>query len=154
MSAPPLRVARHGSPLGRWELTFRDALPAHGPHVLRYVGYREDSPGPFRRVEVPTRRGARHHQLRPGDPHARAGRARSSPRPHHEHTVTEHDGEQHGVELQLTPLGTRRLLGVPMHELAGRVIALEDLLGREAGELTERLYEAPGWPRASRCSTT
>ena len=33
--------------------------------------------------------------------------------------MTEHDGVQHGVELNLTPPAARRLLGVPMHELAG-----------------------------------
>lgn len=32
------------------------------------------------------------------------------------------------VELRLTPLGTRRLLGLPMHELADRTVALEELL--------------------------
>jgi AraC-like DNA-binding protein len=144
MSAPPLRVARHDSPLGRWEMTARDALPAHGPHVLRYVGYRESSPGPFRRVEVPT--GDVHVIISFGPEIRTPAPSRSFvAAPHDEHAVTEHDGEQHGLELQLTPLGTRMLLGVPMHELAGLVVPLEDLLGREADELAERLVEAPGW---------
>jgi AraC-like DNA-binding protein len=38
------------------------------------------------------------------------------------------------------------LLGVPMHELADRVTAIEDLLGREGDELPERLWEARTWP--------
>jgi AraC-like DNA-binding protein len=145
MSAPPIRVARHSSPLGRWELTARAALPAHGPHVLGYVGYREDSPGPFRRVEMPS---GEVHLIISFGPRIRAPEPVRSfvAAPDPEHAVTEHDGEQHGVEVQLTPLGTRRLLGIPMHELAGRVIALEDVLGREARELEERLAGAPGWP--------
>jgi len=51
-----------------------------------------------------------------------------------------------GVQVDLSPLGARRLLGIPMHELANRAVPLEDLLGREARSLVERLAEAPGWP--------
>jgi AraC-like DNA-binding protein len=48
------------------------------------------------------------------------------------------------LELRLTPLGTSRLLGLPLHELADRTVALEDLLpGTEV--LVARLQEAPGW---------
>lgn len=48
------------------------------------------------------------------------------------------------LELRLTPLGTRRLLGLPLHELANRTHALEELLpGAEA--LTARIREARSW---------
>jgi AraC-like DNA-binding protein len=48
------------------------------------------------------------------------------------------------LELRLTPLGTRRLLGRPMHELADRTVALEDLLpGTEM--LVARLRDTPRW---------
>jgi AraC-like DNA-binding protein len=58
-------------------------------------------------------------------------------------TVTGHDGEQAGYQLNLDLLGARRLLGVPMRELANRLVALEDVLGPFATELTERLTDAP-----------
>jgi len=57
--------------------------------------------------------------------------------------TTGHFGEQAGYELYLDLLGARRLLGVPIAELANRLVRLEDLLGRFAGELTEQLAEAP-----------
>lgn len=57
--------------------------------------------------------------------------------------TTEHGGVQNGLELKLTPLGARRLFGVPMHELVNRVVALDDLLG--TGTLLEELAEARGW---------
>jgi AraC-like DNA-binding protein len=57
--------------------------------------------------------------------------------------VTEHDGVQHGVELNLAPPAARRLFGLPMHELLNRVVPLGDVLGGD--ELAERLFEAPGW---------
>jgi AraC-like DNA-binding protein len=49
------------------------------------------------------------------------------------------------LELRVTPLGARRLLGVPMHELANRTVALEDVLPG-TGELVERLRERTTWP--------
>lgn len=54
-----------------------------------------------------------------------------------------HAGEQAGYELYLDLLGARRLLGVPMSELANRIVRAEDLLGPFAGELAERLAAAP-----------
>jgi AraC-like DNA-binding protein len=59
--------------------------------------------------------------------------------------VIEHDGELRGVQLDLSPLAARRIFRVPMHELAGRAVALEELLGSEAGLLEERIAEAPSW---------
>jgi AraC-like DNA-binding protein len=66
---------------------------------------------------------------------------------HESHTLVEHDGHQEGVEVHLTPLGARALFGVPMHELSNRVVELDDLLGRDADELIERMWEAPSWER-------
>jgi AraC-like DNA-binding protein len=50
-----------------------------------------------------------------------------------------------GVQVDLAPLGARRLLGLPMHELVNRAVPLEDVLGREARALVGRLADAPGW---------
>jgi AraC-like DNA-binding protein len=59
--------------------------------------------------------------------------------------VIAHDGRQYGVQLELTWRGARALLGVPAGELAHDVVGLEALVGRRAGELTERLALAPDW---------
>ena len=45
----------------------------------------------------------------------------------------------------LDPLVATMVFGVPMHVLARRVVALEDLLGGSGRELLERLHDAPGW---------
>jgi AraC-like DNA-binding protein len=55
-----------------------------------------------------------------------------------------HSGRQHGVEVRLTPLGAHALFGVPMHELANRVVALDEL-HPGLGELAERMWDAGGW---------
>jgi AraC-like DNA-binding protein len=49
------------------------------------------------------------------------------------------------VELRLTPLAAHRILGLPMHELTNRTVALADL-APEASDLVERMREAE-WPQ-------
>jgi AraC-like DNA-binding protein len=50
-----------------------------------------------------------------------------------------------GVQVNLTPLGARRLLAVPMHELTNRVVPFDDLFAGDARWLTERLAGARDW---------
>lgn len=56
-----------------------------------------------------------------------------------------HNGRQHGIQLHLTPLGARVLLGLPAGELASTVVDLTTLLGPVASELLERLRSARTW---------
>ncbi|HZA89831.1 MAG TPA: helix-turn-helix domain-containing protein [Solirubrobacterales bacterium] len=64
----------------------------------------------------------------------------------HDSYVVVQAGEwQSGIEVNLTPLGTYLLLGVPMEALTNRVVDLEDLLGGAAALLVEQLHEAPSW---------
>ncbi|HWV87984.1 MAG TPA: helix-turn-helix domain-containing protein [Capillimicrobium sp.] len=137
-------VQRHESEQGRWEMACRDAAAALRPHVRGYVGYVEDSPGPFRRLATPS---DEVHVILSFGPRMRVPHPVTSfvAAPHSHATVTEHDGRQHGLELRLTPLGARMLLGVPMGELADQVVELDALLGRDAGELIERVHDARTW---------
>ena len=59
--------------------------------------------------------------------------------------VIEHDGEMRGVQVDLTPLAARMIFRVPMQELARQVVPLEDLLGREARRLEDRLLDSGAW---------
>jgi AraC-like DNA-binding protein len=56
-----------------------------------------------------------------------------------------HDGRQSGIQLALTPLGARALLGMPAAELASIDVEATDVLGRLAGEVRERVLAAPDW---------
>jgi AraC-like DNA-binding protein len=56
-----------------------------------------------------------------------------------------HDGRQSGIQLALTPLGARALLGMPAAELASIDVEAADVLGRLAGEIRERVRAAPDW---------
>lgn len=129
-----------------WEAVQRapDARLRHS--VLSYGGYFELSTRPMRRLEVPFAGipliislgptllvdGVRHGSFV-------AGLDDSV-------TITEYAGEQRCIQVNLTPLGARRLFGLPMSELARRVVALDEILGRRpAAELVERLREAFDW---------
>jgi AraC-like DNA-binding protein len=58
-----------------------------------------------------------------------------------------HRGYQHGVQLALTPLGSRALFGMPAAELGSWLVDLTDLLGPRAVELRERLAATADWSR-------
>jgi len=62
-------------------------------------------------------------------------------------TLVGHGGRARCLQIDLTPLGARRLLGLPMSEIAHRSVSLEDVLGPGAGLLVERIAEAPDWDR-------
>ncbi len=127
-----------------WEAVSGSPDPRLRGSVLSYTGYVERAAAPMRRLEVPFAGipmivsfgpsilvdGVRHRSFVAGlDDRA---------------TVTEYVGEQRGIEVSFTPLGARRLFGLPMDELARRVVALEDLPGGDG--LAERLHDAPDWP--------
>lgn len=114
-------------------------------HVTRYTGYAEHTRAPLRRLEAATMTIPMILSLGPsmlvaGERH-RSFVAGLDDRP----TLTEHGGEQLGIEVNLTPLGARRLFGLPLVEIAHRVVVVQDLLGREGEALIARLTEAPGW---------
>lgn len=57
-----------------------------------------------------------------------------------------HEGRQSGIQLGLTPLGARALLGLPASELASIDVEASDVLGGLADELRERVTTAVDWP--------
>jgi AraC-like DNA-binding protein len=142
-----MEVSRHETPELSWEMVTRNAAAPLRGLVRNYTGYVERSAEPLCRREVPS--GDVTIILSPGSALSLPdGRHTSFLAALHEsHTLVEHDGHQEGVEVRLTPLGARALFGLPMHELSNRVVELDDLLGRGADELIERMWEAPSWDR-------
>jgi AraC-like DNA-binding protein len=59
--------------------------------------------------------------------------------------VTEYAGPQAGVQIDLSPLGAYRLLGIPLSEIANGVVDVDALDLRWLAELPERLAAAPDW---------
>jgi AraC-like DNA-binding protein len=56
-----------------------------------------------------------------------------------------HDGRQSGVQVGLSPLGARALLGMPAGELASIDVEGTEILGGAARELHERLRKTGSW---------
>jgi AraC-like DNA-binding protein len=128
--------------------------PPLRPFVLRYCGFEEEIGAPLRRREGP---GAEVVLILSFGYEWRIGLATDPARPLERHTssfigglhdacvLTEHDGRAHGVHVGLSPPGAYSVFGVPMHELAGRTVALDALIGRHADRLTEQLATAGSW---------
>jgi AraC-like DNA-binding protein len=121
--------------------------------VLDYTGYRERSSGPVRRRELPWPGIVLIFDFGPTlrflDP---AGGRVTGRYPggflaglHDTTVLTETVGEPSGLHVNLTPLGARRLLGLPMHVLANRVVGVDEAFGAAGARLAERLMNAPGW---------
>ncbi|HLL66971.1 MAG TPA: helix-turn-helix domain-containing protein [Micromonosporaceae bacterium] len=58
-----------------------------------------------------------------------------------------HDGRQSGIQIDLSPLGARALLGLPAGEIAGADLDAAAVWGPFAAELRERVLAATGWAR-------
>lgn len=148
-----IRVTRHSSELGEWELAYRAPAGPLQPFVYPYCGYRERTLGFTDRREVPgiivpiiINLGPALDVSLPGAP----GVFARFDRPfvaglHGAHTVVRTRGEQTGIQVNVSPVGARVLFGMPMSEVANRVVDLEDVLGRDAEVVVDRLRDVPDW---------
>lgn len=56
-------------------------------------------------------------------------------------------GQAECLQINFTPLGAWRFFGIPMEELATRMVALDDLGDPELMVLRQRLWNEPDWER-------
>lgn len=146
-----LRVLRHESELGSWELV-RRAPAAHLRALVHdYEGYVESGrASQVLRQQVPSPRiplimnfGAP-WEVAAEDAAAQrydsflAGLGERS-------SYVAAAGPASCVQANLTPLGAFMFLGMPMRDLANEIVPLEDVLPSAAGHLVDRLQEAQSW---------
>jgi AraC-like DNA-binding protein len=147
------RVVRGALDGAHWEVATRPVEGALAPYVHEFAGYEETRDGALRRKELPRPRVVLILEL---GPRLAVGRAAPGSKAQRyaggfvaglddAPTLTEHAGFQRGVEVNLTPIGARLFFGLPMSELAGRVVALPDLLPPEERDLAARLGELATW---------
>jgi AraC-like DNA-binding protein len=60
--------------------------------------------------------------------------------------IVTHQGWQSGIQVALSPLGARPLLGLPAGELAHLDVPAADVLGPLAAEIQQRAQSAATWP--------
>jgi AraC-like DNA-binding protein len=65
---------------------------------------------------------------------------------HSSPALVTHEGRQSGIQLLLSPLGARALLGMPAAELASIDVDGTEVLGPLADEVCERIRAAEDWP--------
>lgn len=125
--------------------------PALAGLVLRYGGYRESSAAPVRRRQAPTGACTLIVSFAPVlRLHGPAGPVVGGSflaGMHDRAVVTEFTGAQHGVQVDLSPLGAHVLLGRPLPELTNRCPALDELGVPALAALPARLAADPGWPQ-------
>ncbi|MFW5417508.1 helix-turn-helix transcriptional regulator [Nocardiopsis sp. CNT-189] len=142
-------------PTASAETAARVPHPAVRRHVPLYRGYRYSAGAAVWRREPPS--GAVTVIVNLGGPFTAGWIGSSGPAfevapassfiagMHDRAAYTLDSGEQFGVEFEPTPLGAYALLGLPLRELAGELVALEEVLGPGARGLVERMAAAPGW---------
>jgi AraC-like DNA-binding protein len=145
-----IRTVNHESAKGSWRMQFMRPAPSAASLIDRFCVYsecntdfvrRREPPaglatlvfnlGPALRVQLPDGSGAIYEAADA----FYCGMSESF-------AITETDRAQQGVQVSLTPLGARRLLGFPLDEVGDRLIDPADLFGRSARRTTERLGEA------------
>jgi AraC-like DNA-binding protein len=141
------------SPAGSWEMVSREPHPALRRYVRRYVGYTERTSIPVPRVEFPGPQVVVIFEfgppvsifMRPDSPAAARYPGGFVAGIDDGPTVVAHDGYQRGLQLDLTPIGAHRLFGLPMSDIARRVLPLADVWPRNQHDLCDRLRDAPDW---------
>ncbi|MGW6425525.1 helix-turn-helix domain-containing protein [Nocardia sp. NPDC055053] len=144
-------VVNHQSPLGRWTQVVRCPHHSLASFVRSLEGFDETTPGRVRRVEPAAAEAVLIFGI--GQPvfvgadRAGGGEEMSSffvplrSRP----LRVESTGSQAGVQVNLTPLGARTLLGAPLSEVAAAT-EMSDLFAGELANLPEELGGARSWP--------
>jgi hypothetical protein len=57
-----------------------------------------------------------------------------------------HEGAQSGIQLAVSPLGSRALLGMPASELVSYDVDASEVYGGLAAQIQERIQAAADWP--------
>jgi AraC-like DNA-binding protein len=144
----------HESEYGRWTLLRRTPPPWMRPFVLDMQGYSEESGVPVVRKELPS--GvvplilvlgpgfSLHDYDAPGVRRlARSFIAGLTDR----YALVGSEGRALCMQVDFTPLGARRFLGVELSALAGGVHDLAAILGAAADRLEQQLHDARDWPQ-------
>jgi hypothetical protein len=122
--------------------------PRLRPLLRPYAGYVERTPGRLIRAEYPHSNVVLILSFGPAIEFPSLGGARPgsftaglSTEP----VLTAHDGFQQGIQIDLSPPLAAMVLGRPLGDLAGQVVELGEVIGREGRELPERLHDAADW---------
>lgn len=149
--APRVRVLRHESELGTWELVRSAPSPALRGCVVGYEGYVEHGPVQVQRQQVPVAQLPLIVNF--GNPWAASDTPDGPPELHDSFFAGLFDrstyvvpaGAASCLQVNLTPLGAHLLFRLPMHEVVNRIVALEDVAPRALAGVDEQLEDRADW---------
>jgi len=155
----PVQVVRAQSDGGHIEFARREPSPGLLPYVRDVCGYTERTGAPLQRREFPGPQVVVILEFAPPIRVFEAGCTHRSARYPggfaagitDQFTLTQHDGFQRGLQINLTPIGARRFFGLPLSELAGRAVSIRDLLPAEHRSLAEQLEAMADWEARFDC---
>ncbi|WP_176730388.1 helix-turn-helix domain-containing protein [Devosia insulae] len=144
----------HASEHGRWTLWRKRPPASLQPHVIELEGYVETGGAPLVRRELPFSGiplilvFEHHFSVFGGDgtERVRLGQgfvAGLTDQP----TLVGSPGHAFCMQVNFTPLGARRILGLDLHEIAGSVVPADAVLGSAFRGLEDRLAHARDWPQ-------
>ncbi|MFF1614359.1 helix-turn-helix domain-containing protein [Amycolatopsis sp. NPDC058278] len=146
---------RHGlTAAGVWEVVSWPPHPRLRGQVLGYRGCRLGMEVPRRRLELPVDvvtmflgfgeplrfRGAGTHVMSP------ATAVSPVAGPHEGAVISEHSGRLSGIEVSMTSLAAFTLFGLPVDQLANRIVDLTEPCGFSAPVVAGALAALPDWP--------
>jgi AraC-like DNA-binding protein len=147
-----LETIQHASEIGRWELLRCQPDARLAPYVFEYQGYRESTAATVRRVEFALPAAVVIINFGPawrlGDGHAPGRMKRYGSfiaGMYSTYAVSENTGASHCLQFNLTPIGARRIFGIPMHALSERIVEFSDVMGHAGERLGTQLAEAADW---------
>lgn len=148
-----LQIVDHDSDHGRWTLVRCQPAAMLRPYVLGYQGYVENTANTVCRRELPSV--VIPFIINFGEPfrlHDPANICRSRPIStfvaglHERYVTVSSSGAASCMQVDFTPLGARRFLGLPLDALTGDVVELSALIGAAGDDLAARLHDATDWP--------
>lgn len=148
--SPPLEIVAHDSAHGRWMLVRRRPARHLRSWLIEYQGYVETGGRPVRRRELPVTVIPLVLSLGPPFEAALGGRMAALPAAFmaglwQAPALVGSTGTAHCLQVDMTPLAARQLFGVPMAELADRIVDVDDLARGWAAVLLDRLAGIADW---------
>jgi AraC-like DNA-binding protein len=150
--ARSVEVVRHSSPLGRWESAVGPPHPALRPYVRQYFGGTEETYQPLVRRELPSEIapliinfGPPFRVFDPIDGSKYQQVSSFVTGAFDSFVVVGTTGAYACIQVNFTLLGMRLFLQRPLHELANKIVSLDDVFGSDGDRLVSELYEAPTW---------
>ncbi|MFW6074243.1 MAG: helix-turn-helix domain-containing protein [Chloroflexota bacterium] len=152
MRESPIRVVKHHTEHGEWELARRMPAEPLRSYLHGYQGYREAGGKPIRRKELPN--GEIPLIINLGAPY-RIYHPRHSPDwgewpsflagLHDVHTISESTDGAYCIQVNFTPIGAHLIFRESMLDLTNGMFSFSDIGGPGADLLVEALHSLPSW---------